>query len=134
MSAIPIVIAILKENTNVAALAGPEVHAITAPQGSPFPNAVVSLLSEADDYAMTEGAMNYPEARVSVVCRAQAAGDAIRLGDAVIGALQNVDGLVNVSGAPKRATIMREPVNSTDYTDDGKVYRRIIGFRLRYRN
>ena len=134
MSAIPIVIEILKKNPNVVALAGPEVHAITAPQGTPLPNAVVSLLSEAENYTMTEGAMNYPDARVSVVCRALAAGDAIRLGDAVIAALKNVDGLVTVAGAARRVTVMRDQMDSTDYTDDGKVYRRMIGFRLRYRS
>lgn len=132
MSAIPIVIEILKKNPNVAALAGPEVHAITAPQGTPLPNAVVSLLSEADEYTMG-GAQSYPDARVSVVCRAQTAGDAIRLGDAAIEALKNVDGLVTVAGAARRVTVMRDQMDSTDYTDDGKVYRRMIGFRLRYR-
>ncbi len=80
-------------------------------------------LSEAEDYGLSEGALEYPEARITVMCRAQTASDAIRLGDAVISALKNVNGAVTVAGSPTVAAILRDPVDSTDYTDEGKVYR-----------
>ena len=125
MSAIPHVIAGLQANTPVVALAGARIHAVAAPQAEFFPSIVVLQTSEAEEYSIFEGATSYPESRVTVMCRAQTAGDAIRLGDAVIAALKNVR-----SGG---VTIWRDQVDSTDFVEDAKIFRRLLGFHVRYR-
>ena len=130
MSAIPIVIAALQASAPVVALVGTNIHAIVAPQAGAFPSCVVMATSESEEYALAEGAIGLPEARVTVICRGSSAGDVSRLGDAVVAALKNARGTF----AGSAATIWRDDVDSTDYTDEGKAFRRIVGFRVSYRN
>lgn len=129
MSALPVIIAALNASPNVALLVSDRIYSIIAPQSGALPDAIVTPLSEVEDYTMN-GASSFPEARVTVTCRGKTASEATRLGDAVISTLKNLKGPI----AGTFATVFRDQIDSTEYTDDGRLFRRIIGFRVRYSN
>jgi hypothetical protein len=140
MSAIPLIIARLLASEAVWAIVENRVYAVMAPQADPptardhaymrrrLPDCIVQQTTESEEYSLAHEASDYPEARVVVICRGNTATQAITLGDAVLATLKNVHS--DVDGV----TIFREPIDSTDYTDDAQAFRRLLGFRVRYRS
>ncbi|MGE3246979.1 MAG: DUF3168 domain-containing protein [Beijerinckiaceae bacterium] len=129
MSAIPILIQMLLDDAGVAALVEDRVHAVQAPQNTALPSIVVLQTSEAEDYSIDHSTAGYPEARLTVICRASTAGGAISLGDAVIAALRSKQ--EGVDSSP--ATLFKADIDSTDFVDAQKLFRRILGWSVYFR-
>lgn len=128
MNALTIANTALRAAPAVTAIAGPRIYLVQAPQGDALPSLVITGLSEAEDYTLGNGAGNFPEARIAVICRAPTASQALALGDTVLAALKNLRG--------PQATFFREPMDSTDFSPQPApgMFRRVLGFRVRYRS
>jgi Protein of unknown function (DUF3168) len=125
MSAIPLTIAALRSIPAVVTAAGPRIYPVQAPQGAALPHIVVTVGSESEDMTLT-GATDRPEARAMIVIRAATAKETGDIGAAIISGLK-----ARFGGATE---FYRDPIDSTDYLDGLKVYRRVLGFTVVYSN
>lgn len=135
MSALVITTQTLLANAGVTAIVGKNVFPVYIPQAYAAPAVIVHLISQEEE-VLLQGATIWPEARVSLECRANDAIVADRLGEAVIAALRDKH-LYQISGF--EVTFRKEGTDETTSEDvtgpQGSPYsaRRIIDHYLRFR-
>lgn len=129
MSAVQIVIQALLGEPGVAAFVGDRITIAPVPRQMDMPALSVYLVSENDGYHM-QGANEFPESRVTVECLAEDPGVADRLGKAVIVALRNFRGAI---GSYRDIAIFKDGSDQQDNDAQASVMRRIIDFRVRWR-
>lgn len=128
MSALPIVESILSAAAQVTAIVGNRIFYTTAPQGAARPHLVMVQTVERDE-RLLQGQSQYPESLVNVICMGDDFPAVEDLGNAVIAALQDAAGTYR----GKHAALARDDVDSTDFLPNDRIYRRIVGFSVRYR-
>jgi hypothetical protein len=128
MSAIPHTIAALQTLPAVVGFVQTRIHPIQAPQGAALPHIVVNVGSEAENMTLG-GATSRPEARAVIIIRASSAKETGDIGAAVIAGLKAKYG---AGSAP--AEFYRDDVDSSDYLEGPRIYRRILGFTVIYNN
>jgi hypothetical protein len=120
-----------------ALLAGGATSAIVDDRIEPFPlrastrrpGIAVSLVDETDGYKL-DGAIKYPQSRVSVHCIAESATAADALAEAV------KQDLIDYRGEllDAEVTIFKAGSDYSDYADDLSTFRRVVDFVVRWRN
>lgn len=128
MSAVPATVQALMGNAAVAALVVQRVYPVVSPQGASLPNIVVHLVSE-DDELLLRGHAGYPQARVSVECRAATYTAVNALGEAVKAALQP---LHRARYAGVLVSFQKQGSDYSDFADDSQTHRRILDFYARW--
>ncbi len=137
MSAVLIVSTLLRRDGDVVAIVGDRVFSIVAPQGAPAPHVVLGMSGERDEQILV-GAGRYPETRATVACIATTPTAAIELGETVKRAIEDINSAVVDNDSPAafrfEATIFKDGADVTDHSDDRTIFRRVIDFRVRWRN
>lgn len=129
MSALTIVRDILAADATITAVTGSQIWAIVKPQKSTYPAIVLTLVSEEDERHLG-GSNRYPLARVIVDCLAADYDGADTLGDKVKDALRDYRGVV---GGITVADLALDDLDFFDKGESGDIWRRRLGFRVRYR-
>ena len=129
MSAIAITTAALVAAPSVSALVGDRIDPVSPAQGSELPSLVVTLARESDGYTL-EGRDEFPEASIIVDARAATYADADALVETVISALGD---LRNAALAGRTATFFRNDLAVSDRGEAGDIFRRRVGFVVRWR-
>lgn len=132
MSPLKITTNVLLQSSAITAICGDRIFEIFSPQSMKFPNIIVRLIHNEEEYLL-QGGTQQPRARVSIECRAR--GDvnpmtADKLAEAVIDHLRDIARLP-IFGI--WATFQKEGSDETDsseQTDEGNPYviRRIVDF------
>lgn len=128
MSALDIVRAILAADSNIAPGIS-DIAALVAPPNLPKPALVLHLVNE-DDGAHLNGANWYPLASIIVDSVATSFGAASLLGDKVKVGLIDFRG--EIAGA-EVSSIFPSGIDHFDNGEKGDVWRRRLGFEMRYR-
>ncbi|MER9199665.1 DUF3168 domain-containing protein [Mesorhizobium sp. M0933] len=129
MSALTIVRDILLADTTVIAVTATRIWPIVKPQNSPNPAIVLTLVSEEDGRHLG-GSNRYPLARYIVDCLADDYAGADALGDKVKDALRDYRG---VAGGITVDDLALDDLDFFDRGEQGDIWRRRLGFRIRYR-
>ena len=135
MSATVIIVQSLKAGAGITAIVGNKIYPFYSPQEANLPLIVTHLITQPEE-ELLQGASQWPEARVSVECRASEGPQADRIAERVIEWLRDKH-LYVVAGF--EATFRKEGTDLTDSSDDrnekGQPYvtRRIVDFYIRYR-
>lgn len=121
----------------IALLGGNKIWPDHAPQGTTAPYILVHKPAQTTRQLL-EGPSCLVQSRVSLECIAASAAAADALGDALYAALGSVTNeLIESAGSPteisRTATIMSANLDTTDYSDDRTVHRRIIDFYVDWR-
>lgn len=127
MSATPIVRAVLAATPAVASAVGDRIFYSAAPQGAARPHIVIVGGPERDEVLLC-GAARWPEAAVSVVITADTHAEADTIGDAVSRINDTFGHWIG-----REAQFFPDRGGGADFVPDGKVHRRIIGLRVRWR-
>jgi hypothetical protein len=138
MSSLSLTIKTLLAGTEVTDLVEQRIYPVQAPQDAGYPNIVVYRTSE-DEEELLAGASQYPEARISVECRASGSNpdaDADRLGEAVVAWLRDkVRYAIGGCAVEFRRQGSDETIPSRQARDGIPVVsRRIIDFYVRWRD
>lgn len=136
MNAITIFRRLLVEDATLAGIVGTRVYPVTRPQSDPLPALVIHSVYEDQDIVLAGPRQGF-ENRMSVECIAGSAGAAHDLGEAVKAALQCIvhQPLYSDDSPPEVeavATIWKEGSDSSDFTEEPRVFRRIVDFRMRW--
>lgn len=136
MNALTILRRLLIEDSDVAAAVDTRVYPVSRTQSDPLPALVIHSVYEDQDIVLA-GARQGFENRMSVECIAGSAGAAHDLGEAVKSALQCIihQPLYSDDSPPVLeavATIWKEGSDSSDFTEEPRVFRRIVDFRMRW--
>jgi hypothetical protein len=136
MSALRIVLALLRSSPDLVATTGGSIFPVIKPQGTSLPNVSVSLVSESEDQHLAGATGNY-DARVSVACHAASMMAADSLAELVKSLLGNITNMIvadgeSPTGALGATTIMKADTDFTDYADDFTVFRRVVDFDVRW--
>lgn len=134
-SALDLLIRVLSDNSDVAAIVGTRIFGIVAPQTKAMPYIVCSLIYEDQDVTL-EGHQDGYDSRVSVECVASSVTNAVELGETVKSALSIAHHPVLSDDIPAeelgRVTLFKEGTDVTDYTQDRSTFRRFVDFRMRW--
>lgn len=130
MSALRIAREILKDEVSAS------VYVVVAPQTTPLPFVVLSLIHEAQDFVI-EGANPAFTSRISVACHGATPAGAEVLAEEVKATFETVINriMTDASSPPvpwAGVTMWKEGTDLTNYADDLTVFRRIIDWRLRW--
>jgi hypothetical protein len=131
LSATRLIIDALLQDSAVALIVGIRVYPATALQGAALPYITVSLINEDVDYILA-GATSGRESRLEVACHAWSFTAVDALAEAIIAALV---GIVNQTVGPEDigpATILKQGTDVADFSEDRRVYRRLMDFRVRW--
>jgi len=114
------------------------IFPVVAPQNVELPCLVLTLVDEDDD-ATLAGQSGYPVASVLVDCLSPSFGAANELGGAVKGALIDYRGDILDDGSPAVAVarvsyLLLSGIDHFDRGAHGDVWRRRLGFEMRYRD
>ncbi len=133
MSSVAITIQALLAAPGVTALVADRIYPIAAPPfndpGEHHDDIIVNLIHE-DDEMLLQGAARFPEARVSIECRSVSAASAIRIGEAVKTALQEIAG---DTFAGRKAWFFKEGTDATERNDSVGLSRRHLDFYVRWK-
>lgn len=137
MTAMTIAIKTLLAGSGVTELVGQRIYPVFAPQAAALPNIIVHRISDNEE-VLLQGASQFPEARISIECRATGADgakSADMIGEAVVNWLRDKH-LYSIDGAV--ATFRRTGTDETDASEQAdqgvpSSTRRIIDFYVRYR-
>jgi hypothetical protein len=128
MSAVAATVQALLAASGVAALVSTRVYPVVAPQATAASHIVVHLIAEDDDMLL-RGTAGYPNARVSVECRASTFTAVNALAEAVKSALQPLH-LVTYAGVT--VSFQKQGSDYSDFADESKTHRRIMDFYARW--
>lgn len=134
MSAIRIALRLLLANDRITELVGQSVFPVAAPQEVGRPYVAVSLVFEEQDTVLAGHRDGYTS-RVSFACVADAVQVADAIGEAVKAAMAeviNVEVLYDAGDLVAFVTAWKEGTDLIDFTDDRKIFRRIIDYRMRW--
>lgn len=129
---IPIITHYLKRHAPLVAITtAARIYPIMAPQTAVSPYIVMHLLSTTDGKKL-DGQDQYSVARVQVDCNSQSATQSWEMGEQVRAALldiikQTAIGYVDID-------VIFADVDMTDYDDARTMARRLLQFRVRWRN
>lgn len=129
-SAIDIGVAACLAQPEIAALVSDRVFPNVAPQGSDFPNVVVYQSGESDDLILSGPSADFPEARLSFVCRALTATSMLDLGDNLKDTLKTI---LRQRFVGREASFIKTATDVTGFADDPPVHERTIDFHVRWR-
>lgn len=128
MSAIAATVQALLADSGIGSIVAARVWPVIAPQVAELPNVIVYMVSE-DDEMLLRGTAGFPEARVSVECRAATFTAANALGEAVKTALLP---LHRAAFAGVLVSFAKASTDLTDFADDTRTHRRILDFYARW--
>jgi hypothetical protein len=128
MSALPVIEAILTASAPVQNIVSGKVFYTTAPQGTAAPYVVIVGTNE-DDETLLQGAAKFPESFVTTVSYGADFPTVETLGNAVIAALADADGVWR----GRKAKVSRDAGDSFDFIEATRTHRRITNFLVRYR-
>lgn len=107
------------------------IYSISAPQTVPSPYIVMNIVGGSDGKKL-DGQEQYPVARIAVECCAQTGTEAYNIGEAVKAAL--LDKIKDTVLTFKDVDVVFADTDLTDYDDARTMARRILHFRVRWRN
>lgn len=127
-SALKLAVQAVLAGTNATALVGTRVEPFPLRAGTARPAIAVSLVDETDGYHL-DGAVEYPQSRVSFHCIAESATAADALAEALKADLLNYRGTL----LSCEVTVFKAGSDYSDYADDLSTFRRVSDYVIRWR-
>jgi hypothetical protein len=115
----------------VAFTTSKRIYPYNAPQMTGLPYIVLNQASMNDGKHL-DGEDEYPVSRIAVECLAETPTEAHSMGDAVRAALRNI--IKQKFGDYEDIDVTSTETDMTDFNDANSVPRRVIHFRVRWRN
>lgn len=137
MTALQILLRLLLDDSGVTQIVGDRVFPVLRPQGTDMPAIAVSSLHEDQDVTLSGHRQAFTN-RVSVECFAADVATADGLGEAVKSALEvaHIELLDDDASPPDVVArvdfIVKDGADILDFSEDRRVFRRVIDFRMRW--
>jgi len=128
ISAVAMAVQALLDDAGVAALVATRIAPDPLPQTTTLPALSISLVDEVEE-RLLGGMSGYPLAVVHVSCLAATMTAALSLGETVKAAFANLQ----FAHGGKTADFRKQGPDFTDWSEDQKIFRRVIGFEIRWR-
>jgi hypothetical protein len=123
-----LIVQALLDGTATTAIVGTRIEPFPLRSSTARPAIAVSLVDETDGYHLN-GAIQYPQSRMSVHCIAETATAADALAEAVRADLQDYRGTL----LSCEVTIFKAGSDYSDYADDLSTFRRVCDYVVRWR-
>ena len=128
ISAVSLAVKALLADAGVIALTGTRIAPDPLPQTTTLPAVSIALVDEVEERILS-GMSGYPLAVVHVSCLASTMTAALSLGETVKAAFNDLQ----FAHGGKTAGFAKRGPDFTDWSEDQKIFRRVIGFEVRWR-